>query len=196
MRIIAGEYRGFQLKAPKGNDTRRTTDRVRESMMSSVNSALGGFDDAVVLDAFAGSGALGLEAISRGARSACFYDAAGEAVKIVNDNVKKLGLDARRARVNKADVMKNPPKYARPPFNLVFFDPPYAYGAADVLKLAADLRAKSVVADDALIVYEHATVDKEAVNLACESLGLTCFQQKKYGETVVSMIEFERQIEA
>lgn len=192
MRIIAGEYRGFQLKAPKGQDTRPTTDRVRESMMSSVNSLLGGFEDAVVLDAFAGSGALGLEAISRGARSACFYDAAGDALKVINDNVGKLGLDARRARVNKADVMKNPPKYARPPFNLVFFDPPYAYEAAAVLKLAADLHEKGVVADDALVVYEHALSGKGEVVAACEALGLACISQKKYGDTMVSMIEIER----
>lgn len=192
MRIIAGEYRGFQLKAPKGQDTRPTTDRVRESMMSSINSLLGGFEDAVVLDAFAGSGALGLEAISRGARSACFYDAAGDALKVINDNVRKLGLDARRARVNKADVLKNPPKYARPPFNVVFFDPPYAYEADAVLKLASDLHEKGVVADDALIVYEHALADKDKVAAACDSLGLSCVNQKKYGDTMVSMIEIER----
>lgn len=119
MRIIAGEFRGRTLKAPKGEGTRPTTDRVREAMMSTVHSARGGFDDAVVLDAFAGSGALGLEALSRGARSVQFCERGGEALRALNANVRLLGLDARRARVRKGDVLKDVP-YARPPFDLVF----------------------------------------------------------------------------
>ncbi len=74
VRIIAGEHRGRRLEAPKGDGTRPTIDRVRESLMSALASARGGFDDAVVLDAFAGSGALGLEALSRGAACACFCE--------------------------------------------------------------------------------------------------------------------------
>ena len=70
MRIIAGEFRGRRLEAPKGQGTRPTTDRVRESLMSALNSARGGFEDAVVLDAFAGSGGLGMESLSRGAAAA------------------------------------------------------------------------------------------------------------------------------
>ena len=92
MRIIAGEFRGRTLKAPKGEGTRPTTDRVREAMMSTVHSARGGFDDAVVLDAFAGSGALGLEALSRGARSVQFCERGGEALRALNANVRLLGL--------------------------------------------------------------------------------------------------------
>ena len=76
MRIIAGEYRGRVLRAPQGRDTRPTTDRVRESVMSSVFSATGGFDGLCVLDAFAGSGAMGLEALSRGAAFALLNDGA------------------------------------------------------------------------------------------------------------------------
>ena len=139
MRIIAGEFRGRTLKAPKGEGTRPTTDRVREAMMSTVHSARGGFDDAVVLDAFAGSGALGLEALSRGARSVQFCERGGEALRALNANVRLLGLDARRARVRKGDVLKDVP-YARPPFDLVFLDPPYACAAAEVLGLVAHAR--------------------------------------------------------
>ena len=105
MRIIAGEFRGRTLKAPKGEGTRPTTDRVREAMMSTVHSARGGFDDAVVLDAFAGSGALGLEALSRGARSVQFCERGGEALRALNANVRLLGLDARRARVRKGCLL-------------------------------------------------------------------------------------------
>ena len=155
MRIIAGEFRGRTLKAPKGEGTRPTTDRVREAMMSTVHSARGGFDDAVVLDAFAGSGALGLEALSRGARSVQFCERGGEALRALNANVRLLGLDARRARVRKGDVLKDVP-YARPPFDLVFLDPPYACAAAEVLGLVVALRTRAALSDDAIVVYEHA----------------------------------------
>ena len=126
MRIVAGQFRGRPLKAPKGEATRPTTDRVRESMMSAVESARGGLEGAVVLDAFAGSGALGLEALSRGARCAHFFERSGEALRALCANVRSLGLDARRARLHRADVLKDPPVWASEPFDLVFLDPPYA----------------------------------------------------------------------
>ena len=91
MRIIAGAWRGRPIVAPKGEGTRPTTDRVREAVMSAVSSARGGFDDAVVLDAFAGSGALGLEALSRGAASAHFYEVEGAALRALRANCEKLG---------------------------------------------------------------------------------------------------------
>ena len=105
MRIIAGEFRGRTIKAPKGDGTRPTTDRVRESLMSAVHSACGGFEDAVVLDAVAGSGALGLEALSRGASCARFFERDGAAERVLEGNVRALGLDARRARVSRGDVL-------------------------------------------------------------------------------------------
>ena len=93
MRIVAGEYRGRPLKAPRGDATRPTTDRVREALMSVVASARGGFGDAVVLDAFAGSGALGLESLSRGAASVHFFERDGASMRTLADNVKTLGIE-------------------------------------------------------------------------------------------------------
>lgn len=186
MRIIAGEFRGRPLKAPKGEGTRPTTDRVREAMMSTVHSAHG-FDDAAVLDAFAGSGALGLEALSRGARSVQFYERAGEALRALSANVAALGLDARRARVNKADVLKSVP-YGRPPFDIVFLDPPYAFEAAAVLDLVSALRARSALADGAVVVYEHAAASNDAVDEAAAARDLLLAQRKKYGDTVVDVL--------
>ncbi len=187
MRIIAGEYRGRTLKAPKGEGTRPTTDRVRESMMSVVNSARGGFEGAVVLDAFAGSGALGLEALSRGAASAQFYERAGEALRALSANVEAVGLDARRARVHRADVLQAPPTYAKPPFDLVFLDPPYAFDPHEVLGMVAALRARGALAHDALVVYEHAVAGCDPVELAAEEADLSLAQRKKYGDTVVDV---------
>lgn len=195
MRIIAGEFRGRTLKAPKGEGTRPTTDRVREAMMSSVNSARGGFDGAVVLDAFAGSGALGLEALSRGARSVQFCERAGEALKALSANVAALGLDARRARVRKGDVLRDAP-YARPPFDLVFLDPPYACAADVVLGLVDALRARSAIAADALVVYEHAAEGSDAVDCAAAARDLSLAQRKKYGDTVVDIIRLEGEASA
>jgi len=156
-------------------------------MMSTVHSARGGFDDAVVLDAFAGSGALGLEALSRGARSVQFCERGGEALRALNANVRLLGLDARRARVRKGDVLKDVP-YARPPFDLVFLDPPYACAAAEVLGLVVALRTRAALSDDAIVVYEHASAANDEVEEAAKARDLSIAQRKKYGDTVVDVL--------
>ena len=184
MRIIAGEFRGRTLLAPKGDGTRPTTDRVRESVMSTVFSARGGFEDAMVLDAFAGSGALGLEALSRGAARAVFYERAPEAVKVLQKNVVKMGLEPRRATVTRADVLERAPQFSRPPFDLIFLDPPYAYAAADVLGMVA----RGVAAPDALVVYEHALASNDEAAAAAAECGFELASRKKYGDTTVDVL--------
>ena len=151
MRIIAGEYRGRVIKAPKGDGTRPTTDRVRESLMSALASARGGLEGAVVLDAFAGSGALGLEALSRGAASACFFERDGAAASVVSGNMRTLGLESRRARLVRADVLEKPPFRQRPAFDLVFLDPPYALAAEESLRMVANLAKTGAVSGDAIV---------------------------------------------
>ena len=188
MRIIAGEFRGRTLLAPKGDGTRPTTDRVRESVMSTVFSARGGFEDAMVLDAFAGSGALGLEALSRGAARAVFYVRAPEAVKVLQKNVEKMGLEPRRATVTRADVLERAPQFSRPPFDLVFLDPPYAYAAADVLGMVAGLVERGVAAPDALVVYEHALASNDEAAAAAAECGFELASRKKYGDTTVDVL--------
>ncbi|HIW77113.1 MULTISPECIES: 16S rRNA (guanine(966)-N(2))-methyltransferase RsmD [Gordonibacter] len=188
MRIIAGEFRGRTIKAPKGEGTRPTTDRVRESLMSSVNSARGGFEGAVVLDAFAGSGALGLEALSRGAANARFCERDGAAFKVVCANVEALGLGSTRARVVRADVVKEPPRGVRPPFDLVFLDPPYALSAQEALGVPAALAAHGALAEDALVVYEHASASNADADAAAAACGLALASRKKYGDTVVDIL--------
>lgn len=192
MRIVAGEFRGRFLKAPKGEGTRPTTDRVRESMMSAVASARGGFDGAVVLDAFAGSGALGIEALSRGARCAHFYERGGEALRTLAANAKALGLEPCRARIRRADVLKDPPTRARPPFDLIFLDPPYAHPASEVLDLVVCLRASGALADDVIVVYEHAATADGEVDDAAKARDLPIARRKKYGDTVVDVLRAAR----
>lgn len=188
MRIIAGEFRGRTIKAPKGEGTRPTTDRVRESLMSSVNSLRGGFEEACVLDAFAGSGALGLEALSRGAASAHFCERDGAALRTLEGNVRTLGLEAHRARIHRGDVLKNPPVHARPPFDLVFLDPPYAFTAAEVLGMVAALVDAAALSSDALVVYEHGATSCDAVDEVVAAREMVLASRKKYGDTVVDLL--------
>ena len=106
MRIIAGQWRGVPIAAPKGDTTRPTVDRVRESLMSSLNSALCGFEGVVALDAFAGSGACGLELLSRGAESVWFYEMNANAYACIQANIAKLHVDERCYELRKQDVLQ------------------------------------------------------------------------------------------
>ena len=123
MRVIAGLYKGRPLAAPKGSNTRPTTDRVKESLMSTLLSACGSFDGAYVLDAFAGSGALGIECISRGAAAAHFFERDRDALAALRENIGKLGISPHQARVFRADIMKNPPVIGAVSYDIVFLTP-------------------------------------------------------------------------
>ncbi|MGN6155073.1 MAG: 16S rRNA (guanine(966)-N(2))-methyltransferase RsmD [Sphingomicrobium sp.] len=125
MRIIAGEWRGRKLVVPEGPATRPTGDRVRETLFSMLASRLGSFDGLQVADIYAGSGALGLEALSRGAAFACFVDQDPRAVAALRSNVASLGA-AERAQVLARSATGLP---AMDPFDLVLADPPYAPGS-------------------------------------------------------------------
>lgn len=191
MRIIAGAYRGRVIKAPKGKDTRPTTDRVRESLMSSLCSARGGFDGAVVLDAFAGSGALGLEALSRGAASVQFCERDGAALRVLQDNVDLLGLAAPAVRIRRVDVLRSPALRAQPPFDLVLLDPPYAYRATDVLGLVSVLREGGALSPRVLVAYEHSVTTSGQTDEAVASCGFVLASRRKYGDTVVDILKNE-----
>ena len=125
MRIIAGEWRGRQIEAPPGLATRPTADRLRETLFSMLSSRIGGFDELRVADLFAGSGALGLEALSRGAASATFVERDPNAAAVIRRNAEKLGA-ADRVQVIASSALSLPRSVA---FDLIFADPPYAEGA-------------------------------------------------------------------
>jgi 16S rRNA (guanine966-N2)-methyltransferase len=125
MRIIAGEWRGRQIEAPPGPATRPTADRVRETLFSMLASRLGSFEGLRVADLFAGSGALGLEALSRGAESATFVEKEPEAVASMRRNAEKLGA-GDRVRIIPGSALSLP---RSEPFELIFADPPYAPGS-------------------------------------------------------------------
>ena len=125
MRIIAGQWRGRKLAAPEGMATRPTGDRVREVLFSMLASRLGSFEDLRVADLYAGSGALGLEALSRGAQFACFVEQDARAIAAIRANIEALGA-ADRTQVQARSVDALP---SQRPFDLVFADPPYAAGS-------------------------------------------------------------------
>ena len=175
-RIIAGEYGGRRIQTPKGDGTRPTSDRVREALFSSLESELGGFDGLRVLDLFAGSGALGLEALSRGAEWATFVEAANQAATVVQRNLRDLGARGTVVRTKAERFVVDGDADL---FGLVFVDPPYAMPTQQVAALVEAI-AESFAADDALFVVERASRDPFAWPDGLESL-----RSKKYGETTL-----------
>ncbi|WP_086617323.1 16S rRNA (guanine(966)-N(2))-methyltransferase RsmD [Erythrobacter tepidarius] len=129
MRIIAGQWRGRKLVAPKGDATRPTADRTRETLFSMLVSRLGDFDGLQVADLFAGSGALGLEALSRGAASCLFVEQDRAALDAIRANIAALGA-RERARIEAGSVMAL--RAAPAPLDLILADPPYHSGAGEV----------------------------------------------------------------
>jgi 16S rRNA (guanine(966)-N(2))-methyltransferase RsmD len=151
MRVIAGEARGRQLKAVPGHTTRPTTDKVKEALFSMIGPY---FEGERVLDLFAGTGALGIEALSRGAGHAVFVDADVRSVQVVRKNLEVTGM-SDRAEVYRNDASRAIKALARRGvlFDLVFLDPPYRMDNADQLLLA--LSASGLVTDGGIGVIEH-----------------------------------------
>lgn len=127
MRIIAGQWRGRPLVAPKGDATRPTADRMRETLFSMLTSRVGSFEDLAVADFFAGSGALGLEALSRGAASCLFVEQDRAALDALRTNAEKLGV---RADIRATSVLALGP--TPKPMDVILMDPPYGTGAGSV----------------------------------------------------------------
>jgi 16S rRNA (guanine966-N2)-methyltransferase len=154
MRIVGGRLRGRALAAPKSQAIRPTADRLRESLFNILAHAHGDpVSGARVLDLFAGTGALGLEALSRGAAFALFVDDGAEARALLRQNVEALGV-AAASRIFRRDATKLGPAHPVEPFSLAFLDPPYGKGLAE--KALASAREGGWLTDDALVVVEEA----------------------------------------
>ena len=125
MRLVAGRFRGRPLQAPPGPQTRPTADRVREALFSMLASRIGSFEDLRVADLYAGSGALGLEALSRGAGHATFVESDPRAAAVIKANAAKLGV-AEQVRILGGSALALP---RSDPFDLILADPPYAPGS-------------------------------------------------------------------
>ncbi len=180
MRIVAGRYRGRRLAALGRGDPsahlRPTTDRVRESLFS-VLTHYGVIDNARVLDLFAGTGALGLEALSRGADTVLFVENGRKAQALIAENIRLTrATEARLLRQDATRLKTN----AEPPFDLIFLDPPYGKGLGDKALNAA--LAGGWIADDALIVWE----ESGAIPPPAE---FTLLDTRKYGDTFITILQ-------
>jgi 16S rRNA (guanine966-N2)-methyltransferase len=148
MRIVAGEWRGRKLVAPEGRQTRPTADRTRETLFSMLASRIGSFEGLRVADLYAGSGALGLEALSRGAAHATFVEIDRAALKAIDANIAALGAAARISmRVMSAATLP-----VTQPYDLVFADPPYTPGSGS--EVAAAVASASWVAPGGWMAIE------------------------------------------
>lgn len=185
MRIVGGSLSGRVLRAPAGSQTRPTSEKVREAVFNILGNIMGSIEGDHVLDLFAGSGALGIEALSRGAAHATFIDTGKLALAAVRGNVRELGLEPRAKVVAGDAVALAGRQPAAIPWRLVFVDPPYR----------SDLAARAVLAiprvnlaPDAVIVIEH-----DRHNAPPETLGsLLRTDVRRYGDTMISLFEVPR----
>src|SRR5580704_4685908 len=178
MRIVGGRLRGRTLTAPKSQAVRPTSDRLRESLFNILAHAYGDpITGARVLDLFAGTGALGIEAISRGAAFCLLVDDGAEARALIRQNVDTLGL-GMVTRVFRRDATELGPAYPVEPFGLVFLDPPYRKGLA--APALASLRDGGWLVPDALVVVEEAADAEFAPPAGYEEL-----ERRTYDDTVV-----------
>ena len=177
MRIIAGEWRGRKLAAPKGEGTRPTADRARETLFAMLTSRLGDFEGLQVADLFAGSGALGLEALSRGAAQCLFVEQDRAAVDVIRANIATLGAQMK-TRVEAGSVMQM--RAATRPLDLILADPPYKSGAGDV---ALDrLLRLGWIGPETWVALETAFNEDVAVK------GLTLETERRVGKGKLSLL--------
>ncbi|GAA2512365.1 16S rRNA (guanine(966)-N(2))-methyltransferase RsmD [Streptomyces longisporus] len=156
-RVIAGAAGGRRLAVPPGNGTRPTSDRAREGLFSTWQSLLGSpLQGERVLDLYAGSGAVGLEALSRGASHTLLVEADARAARVIRENVKSLGLPGAEVRAGKAEQIIQMPAPA-PPYDLVFLDPPYRVTDHDLREILLTLRSGGWLAPEAIVTVERST---------------------------------------
>lgn len=175
-RIISGSAGGRRIVTPPGQSTRPTSDRAREALFSALESLLGGWEGIAVLDVFAGSGAIGIEALSRGARSADFVESGAKAAGVIRRNLRDLDL--------LGTVHQKPAEsgaaHGSGPFDLVFLDPPYELPTQRLKALLTALAASGALAPGAVIVVERSSRSEFTWPDA-----FTAYRDRRYGETVL-----------
>ncbi len=179
-RVIAGTAGGRRLAVPPGQGTRPTSDRAREGLFSTWQSllgTLGAFDGLWIADLYAGSGAVGLEALSRGAAHALLVESDSRAARTVRENVRTLGLPGAEVRAARAEVIVEgqPPEH---PYDIVFLDPPYAVPDGDLREILLTLRTRGWLAAEALVTVERSTRSGEFR----WPDGFSAARARKYGE--------------
>ena len=184
MRIVGGEFRGRSLATPKSNAIRPTIDRTRESLFNIISHVYPeAVDGTRVLDLFAGTGAVGLEALSRGCRSALFVENGVEGRGLLWENIEQFGLHGR-ARILRRDATSLGTVGNIEPFHFVFADPPYGQGLGEQALLSA--HKGGWIAPDALVVLE----ERADVSVACD-LVFQPLEQRVFGETRIDFLRYK-----
>ncbi|WP_037607622.1 16S rRNA (guanine(966)-N(2))-methyltransferase RsmD [Streptacidiphilus rugosus] len=179
-RVIAGAARGRRLAVPPGVSTRPTSDRAREALFSSWEALRGSLAGARVLDLYAGSGAVGLEALSRGAAHALLVEEDPSAVKVILANVRTLSLPGAEVRAGKAErVIAGAPPGT--PYDLLFLDPPYVVGDDDLREILITLASGGWLDDDVIVTVERSTRG----GVFSWPDGFDALRERKYGEATL-----------
>jgi len=180
LRVIGGICKGRKLKSVRGITTRPTADRMRESLFNIIASKI---PDAMILDLFAGTGALGIEALSRGAKYSVFIENNNNALSIINENILLCQM-SEKAKTIQWDIVKNLKciESANPPFDIVFIDPPYKKKI--IKKTIENLRKTDSLKKKTDIIVEHSSEEV----LQEEFTGYRILDQRKYGKTTFSFL--------
>ncbi len=182
LRVIAGNLKGKKLKTVSGQHTRPTSDRLRESLFNIISDDIQG---AFVLDLFAGTGALGIEALSRGAQTAVFVDNYKPSLSIIEANIKSCRMTAA-ARIINWNIINNLNclRSKKPLFNIVFMDPPYDEDAIE--KSLSNLHESGSLFKEAKIIVEHSIKEMIPEN----EVFFKTIDNRKYGKTIVSFLSY------
>lgn len=183
-RVIAGQYKGRVLKAPEGDKTRPTTDKVKEALFSIIQTRVPG---SVFLDLYSGSGQIAIEALSRGADRACLVERNGRACAVIRENLTKLGLEEDMAdlmRMSANDALTKLAGEERT-FDIIFMDPPYREAGQAAASAASLIRQNDLLSEDGIFIVEH---DKDT-DVKSEVLDLEFFRSCSYGLTMITFFK-------
>ncbi|REF35228.1 16S rRNA (guanine966-N2)-methyltransferase [Thermasporomyces composti] len=180
-RIVAGQARGRRLAVPEGRDTRPTSDRVREALFASLEADLGGLTGSRFLDLYAGSGAVGLEALSRGAAAVVLVESHRRAASVARANLRAVGLPGAELLLDRVERLVSGPPPGGEPFDVVFLDPPYALADEAVTEVLIALRDHGWLAPDAAVVVERSTRTGEF----SWPPGFVADRVRRYGDTAL-----------
>lgn len=187
-RVITGKYKGAVLFAPKGDSTRPTTDKVKESLFSILQNDIPG---ARVLDLYSGTGQIAIESVSRGAESAVMVERSGAAVSVIRKNLEKIrAADDPAFRLMRSSVMSALEKLGEEgaAFDIIFLDPPYKTAPDAAREIASAVKNMELLANEGIMVVEHAS----DIPFDTEGMALTAVRSCTYGLTVLTFFRDDR----